>query len=55
MKDFAIILFFIFLGKVGFANYVHRFEDDSLKQVSIDNNQIRYNDKLVGKYTTKTI
>lgn len=55
MKNFTIILFLLFLGKVSFADYTSSFEGDSLKKVCIDNKQIKCNDKLVGKYTTKTI
>lgn len=55
MKNVYIILILVFLGKVSFAGYMSDFEDDSLKKISIDNQRIKYQDKLVGKYTTKTV
>ncbi len=55
MKKIFIIFFILLVSKVSSANNTLNLADDSIKNIIIDNQQIKCEDKLVGKYTTKTI
>ncbi|OAQ38744.1 hypothetical protein A5893_11890 [Pedobacter psychrophilus] len=55
MKNIVIIFFFLFFNKVGFASYSLNTANDSAKKITIINQQIKCQDKLVGKYTTNAI